>query len=120
MHDFEPYPDISAADLARLFREHPRRFAVLWGLVKGTLTDCHACHEAVPRASVVVIGTLEDGSERHICQTCASLEKHYARTPDEECEQCGVIRKKAGSAFCSEACERKMRALGLDTEKEAS
>lgn len=111
MRDYDPYPEITAADLTRLFRQHPERFVVLWGLVTGRLTDCHACHEAVLRANVVVIGTLEDGSERYICRDCAGQERNYARTAEEECQQCGVIRKKAGSRFCSAGCERKMRAL---------
>lgn len=82
----------------------PERARVLLELAQGKRKLCWHCCGAVPLAELRVIGVLASGGPRYLCNDCANEERNYARTPAEECEHCGSLRKQEGSSLCR-ACE---------------
>lgn len=80
----------------------------LLDLLQGKRELCWNCTDLALKDTCTIIGTLEDGRPRYLCAECASEERSYARTPEEECEQCGVLRKQVNSSLCR-PCEVKQR-----------
>lgn len=73
---------------------------VLLDLFQGKREMCWNCTDLALKETCTSIGALEDGRPRYLCAECASQERNYARTPEEECGQCGVLRKQIDSLLC--------------------
>lgn len=82
----------------------------LEALGQGKAWFCWGCMGWFYKEQLTAIGTVSGGGTRYLCGECAGQERNYARTPAEECQECGLIRRQEGSTLCR-GCEREKAGL---------